>query len=79
MYFTDPYSSWQKGAIEHFNARLRRYLPKGTDFTTLTEEDLNDIVEAINNQPLKVLGWLTPQEVFNQLCSNPHATVALQN
>jgi IS30 family transposase len=76
-YFTDPYCSWQKGTIEHFNGRLRRYLPKGTDFTTISQTDLDQIVADINNQPLEILGWATPAEVFNQLCSIPDVTVAL--
>jgi IS30 family transposase len=79
VYFTDPYSSWQKGTVEHFNGRIRRYLPKGTDFTQITDDQLQAIVTAINNQPLKCLGWATPAEVFHRLCSDPHATVALPN
>lgn len=79
VYFTDPYCSWQKGTVEHFNGRIRRYLPKGTDFTTITTDDLNDIITTLNNQPLKCLGWETPAEVFHRLCSNPDVTVALQN
>jgi IS30 family transposase len=78
-YFTDPYCSWQKGTIEHFNGRLRRYLPKGTDFTTITQTDLDHIINDINNQPLQILSWATPAEVFHQLCSTPDVTVALQN
>ena len=50
-YFTDPYCPWQKGTIEHFNGRLRRCLPEGTDFTGLTQSKLDDITTAINNQP----------------------------
>lgn len=79
VYFADPYCSWQRGTNENRNAILRRYLPKGTDLTTLTQADLDDIVDEINNQPMKLLGWATPAEAFHQLCLNPHATVALQN
>jgi IS30 family transposase len=78
-YFTDPYCSWQKGTVEHFNGRLRRYLPKGTDFTTITQADLDQIIDEINNKPLEILGWATPAEVFHQLCSTPDVTAALQN
>lgn len=65
-YFADPYSSWQRGTNEHHNGRLRRYYPKGTDFSTITEEDLQAAITAINDQPRKCLGWLTPAEVFNE-------------
>lgn len=63
-YFADPYSSWQRGTNEYHNGVLRRYLPKGTDFDTIDDEELNDIVEEINNRPRKCLGWYTPKEVF---------------
>lgn len=65
-YFADPYSSWQRGTNEHHNGRLRRYFPKGTDFSKITEEDLQAVITAINNQPRKCLDWLTPAEVFQE-------------
>lgn len=64
-YFADPYSSWQRGTNEYHNGLLRRYLPKKTDFTNLTQADLDDIVEEINNRPRKCLQWRTPNEIFN--------------
>lgn len=64
-YFADPYSSWQRGTNEYHNGLLRRYLPKGTSFTDLTQEELNDIVWEINNRPRKCLAYQTPQEVFD--------------
>jgi IS30 family transposase len=63
-YHCDPYSSWQRGTNEYHNGLIRRYLPKGTDFNTITQEELNDIVKEINNRPRKVLNYNTPKEVF---------------
>lgn len=68
-YFADPYSAYQRGTNEHFNGRLRRYLPKSTSFENLTQEDLDEMIREINNRPRKVLGWATPAEVFQELCS----------
>ena len=65
-YFADPYSSWQRGTNEHHNGRLRRYYPKGTDFSQIDEEELQTAIGEINNQPRKCLGWLTPAEVFEE-------------
>ncbi len=65
-YFADPYSSWQRGTNEYHNGLLRRYLPKGTDFSHLTTEELDDILLEINNRPRKCLGFYTPIEVFNK-------------
>ena len=36
VYFTEPYSSWQKGGVENANRMLRRYFPKGTNFSNIT-------------------------------------------
>lgn len=63
-YFADPYSSWQRGCNEYHNGLLRRYFPKKTDFSKVTQFDINDVVEEINNRPRKCLGFYTPNEVF---------------
>ncbi len=68
-YFCDPYSAYQRGSNEHLNGRLRKYLPKGTSFADLTQTELDEIIQEINNRPRKVLGWATPAEVFEELCS----------
>ena len=64
-YFADPYSSWQRGTNENHNGLLRRYLPKGTDFDKVSEEELQDIIGEINDRPKKVLGFKTSAEVYN--------------
>lgn len=66
-YFADPYSAWQRGTNEHFNGRIRKYLPKGTSLETLTQTELNEFITEINNRPRKILGWATPAEVFQDL------------
>lgn len=63
-FHADPYSSWQRGTNEYHNGLIRRYLPKKTDFDSLNQEDLDDIVEEINDRPRKCLGFYTPKEVF---------------
>ncbi|TFD82415.1 IS30 family transposase [Cryobacterium psychrophilum] len=68
-YFADPYSAWQRGTNEHFNGRIRRYLPKGTSFTDLTQTEFDEFVTEINNRPRKILGWATPAEIFQELSS----------
>lgn len=66
-YFADPYSSWQRGSNEHGNWLLRYYFPKGTDFKTVAEEELQEIIEELNNRPRKILSYQTANEVFNKL------------
>jgi len=65
-YFCDPYSSYQKGAIENLNSLVRRYLPKKTNFDTITVEQIKAIENALNNRPRKRLGYLTPLEAYRE-------------
>jgi transposase, IS30 family len=64
-YFCDPYSSWQKGAVENVIGLVRQYLPKGTDLSKVTSKELKIIENKLNNRPLKCLGWKTPNEVLS--------------
>lgn len=66
-YFCDPYSSWQKGGVENLNGLLREYLPRSTDLTKLSEEQLYTIQERLNDRPRKKLGYLTPNEVYGRI------------
>lgn len=63
-YFADPYSSYRRGGNENRNGRIRRYLSERTGFDDLTDEDLQAIVDEINDTPMKVLDWETPNEVW---------------
>lgn len=64
-YFADPYSSWQRGTNENTNGLLRRYLPKKTSFKNLSQQELDDIVQEINNRPRKVLQYKKPVEILS--------------
>lgn len=65
-YHADPYSSWQRGTNEHGNGLLRCYFPKGTDFSKVSDEELEDVIWELNNRPRKILQYKTAQEVFNE-------------
>ena len=69
-YFCHPYASYERGTNENTNGLLRRYLSKQTDFSTLTQEELDEIVLEINNRPRKVLKYQTASEVFTSLVNN---------
>lgn len=55
VYYTDPYSSWQKGMNENCNGILRRFIPKGTDLNRISKEKLERILNKINGKPKKIL------------------------
>ena len=62
-FFCEPYSSWQKGAVENANKMLRRFFPKGTNFRKISQKQINEAVHFINNKPRKILGYKTALEV----------------
>lgn len=64
IYFCEPYKSWQKGAIENANRLIRRYLPKKTNIDHYNQEDIEKIIDKLNNQPMRCLGYKTPKEAF---------------
>lgn len=78
VYFADPYSSWQRGANENSNRQLRAYLPKRADIRDLTQEDLDDIAEEMNNKPRRRLLWHTPNEVYDWLVNHPSQELDLE-
>lgn len=65
VFFCDPYSPWQKGDVENTNGRLRRHIPKKSDISNLSQEELDHIIDIMNNTPRKCLGYKTPQQALN--------------
>jgi IS30 family transposase len=63
-YFCEPKSPWQKGGVENFNGRLRRFLPSDTDIAAMDAAVIEAICAQLNNTPRKCLGFRTPLEVF---------------
>ena len=73
FYFAHPYASWERGLNENTNGLIRQYFPKNRDFKTITQKEINRVMDKLNNRPRKCLGIKTPNQVF--LGINP--TVAL--
>ena len=70
VYFADPYSPWQRGSNENTNGLLREYLPKGTDLSNVTPQDLQHIQDQLNDRPRKRFGFHTPREQLAKLLEN---------
>jgi len=66
VYYCQAHSPWQKGTNENMNGRLRRYLPRSTNIDQITQPELDQLADRMNNLPRKCLGYLTPKELFLQ-------------
>lgn len=64
VYFAEPHKPWQRGTNENTNDIVRFFFPKGFDFRTIMDEDIQFVEDLINSRPRKCLGWKTPAEVF---------------
>ena len=65
-YFANPYCSWERGANENLNGLVRQYFPKGSDFSLITSEQVEMVVEKLNNRPRKRHQYNSPNEVYLQ-------------
>ena len=69
-FFAHSYSSWEKGCIEYHNKLIRQYIPKGTDFDTITDQMLKEIIIKINKRPRLKLDLSTPVAEFFKFIAN---------
>lgn len=66
FYFARPYHSWERGANENLNGLIRQYIPKKTDFSTISPQFIRKIQDKLNDRPRKRYDYLSPKEMFNQ-------------
>lgn len=71
VYFCHPYHSWEKGTVENTIGRIRRVIPKSTDLTPITHEQVTLLQATLNNTPRKCLGYLTPYEKISGMTPKP--------
>ena len=64
VFFAEPHKPWQRGTNENTNDIVRFFFPKGFDFRTVTDEDVQFVEDLINNRPRKCLNWQSPAELF---------------
>lgn len=71
FFFANPYSPWERGSNENLNGLIRQYIPKSSDFLTLSEERIKEIEIKLNTRPRKRFDFESPIFVMDQLLFNP--------
>jgi len=70
VYFCHAYHSWEKGTVENTIKRIRRFIPKGSDISRYSWQDIRKIENWLNHKPMKCLQYLTPYEKMLQVKQN---------
>ena len=66
VFFCHPYSAYERGSNENMNRIIRRFFPKGTNFDTVTNVQVEEAERWVNNYPRKLLGWRSANDLFNE-------------
>ena len=76
VYFAHPYTSCEKGSVERHNGLLRRFMPKGRRIDSFTDEQISQVELWCNSLPRKILGYQTPDELFEAELDRIYTTAA---
>lgn len=63
VYYCHSYSAWEKGGNENMNRMIRRWFPKGTDFSRVSKKEIAEFQDWLYHYPRKILGWKSPAEL----------------
>ena len=69
-FFARPYHSWERGANENLNGLVRQYFPEKYNFDLITNQDVINVVNKLNNRPRKRVEFNSPNEIFSQWIQN---------
>lgn len=78
VYFAHPYSSWERPQNERHNRIFRRYVPKGVSIENYSAEQIIHFADEMNALPRKILGYRTPEELFDAFLDYVYSVAKVQ-
>ncbi len=66
VYYCHPYCSCERGSNERINRDIRRWLPKGSDFSKYSDEQIEFVQKWINDYPREIFNFGTSAEEFEK-------------
>lgn len=76
VYFAHPYTSCEKASVERHNGLIRRFIPKGKRIDSYSDEQIVQIEIWCNSLPRKLLGYHTPDDLFEDELNRIYSRVA---
>jgi len=65
-YFTRPYTSQDKGTVENRIGQIRRFFPKKTDLSKVTDQSVKQVEKLLNERPVRKFNYKTPNQVLQE-------------
>ena len=69
VYYAHPYRSGERGSNENGNRLIRRFIPKGTDITLISEGFIKHVENWINNYPRAMFNYKSTNQILEKLCA----------
>jgi IS30 family transposase len=63
-YFARPYTSQDKGPVKNRIGQIRRFSPKKTDLSIVTDDQVKRVERLLNNRPVRKSIYKTPNQVL---------------
>lgn len=79
VYFAHPYSSWERPQNERHNRIFRRFVPKGISIDRYSAKQILEYADSMNSLPRKILGYMTPEELFEAFLDQLYSVTKVQN
>ena len=69
VYYAHPYCSGERGSNENSNRLIRRFIPKGTDITLISDEYIKQIEKWINDYPRAMFNYKSTNQILKKTCA----------